>query len=132
MFHDCYVANGAYTPDDQCAIGDIDQDGDTDALDFAMFLKAFTEEIKDCDCDGTNDLQEIFDGSPDVDNDGVPDDCVPCIGDLNCDLIVDGGDLGLLLSAFGACENCDADLNNDGVINGADLGLMLAGWGPCS
>ena len=131
VFHNCYVVDVVHMPDDACAIGDIDQDGDADDLDFAMFLKAYSEELADCDCDGTNDLQEIINGAPDADNDGVPDDCVPCVGDLNCDMTIDGGDLGLLLAAFGACQDCLADFNNDGSINGADLGIMLAGWGPC-
>ncbi|HMN96829.1 MAG TPA: GC-type dockerin domain-anchored protein [Phycisphaerales bacterium] len=49
-------------------------------------------------------------------------------GDLNGDGIVDGADLGLLLSAWGS-ENFAADLNGDGVVDGADLGLLLAAWG---
>jgi len=46
--------------------------------------------------------------------------------DLNGDGIVDGADLGLLLSAWG--ESGFADLNGDGVVDGADLGLLLAAW----
>jgi hypothetical protein len=44
--------------------------------------------------------------------------------------VVDGGDLGILLSAWGACSGCGADLNGDGVVDGADLGLMLTAWTP--
>jgi hypothetical protein len=54
----------------------------------------------------------------------------PCTGDINGDGIVDGADLGLLLTAFGT-DNPDADFNNDGTVNGADLGLMLSSWGEC-
>jgi hypothetical protein len=31
-----------------------------------------------------------------------------------------------------APKPCVADLNNDGVVDGADLGLLLAAWGPCN
>lgn len=47
------------------------------------------------------------------------------VGDLNGDCVVDGADLGLLLSAWGDAGG-PADLNNDGVVDGADLGLLLS------
>lgn len=56
----------------------------------------------------------------------------PC-PDLNGDCLVDGADLGLLLSVWGSCgkagPGCLGDINNDGLVNGADLGLVLGGWG---
>jgi hypothetical protein len=63
--------------------------------------------------------------------DGDPAD-PPVVGDLDCDRIVDGADLGLLLGAWGECADpgaCPADLNGDGTVNGADLGLLLGNWG---
>ena len=55
-----------------------------------------------------------------------------CPGDLNADGIVDGGDMGLLLSSWGFCSaSCPHDLNNDGKVNGGDLGLLLSAWGTC-
>lgn len=53
----------------------------------------------------------------------------PCVGDLNGDGGVDGGDLASLLGGWG--EPGAGDLNNDGVIGGADLAEMLGNWGPC-
>ncbi len=51
------------------------------------------------------------------------------LGDLNSDSVVDGADLGLLLSSWGDCpRSCSADLNGDGLVNGADLGLLLGSW----
>jgi zinc carboxypeptidase len=47
--------------------------------------------------------------------------------DLNNDGVVDGSDLGLMLSNWGGTGV--GDLNSDGVVNGADLGLMLGSWG---
>ena len=55
-----------------------------------------------------------------------------CVGDLNVDGVVNGADLGLMLSSWGPCgTNCPYDLNADGQINGADLGLVLSAWGAC-
>jgi hypothetical protein len=55
-----------------------------------------------------------------------------CAGDLTFDGVVNGADLGILLSAWGACGgSCASDLNRDGVVNGADLGAMLSEWGVC-
>ncbi|NBQ14466.1 MAG: hypothetical protein EBU31_07610, partial [Proteobacteria bacterium] len=55
-----------------------------------------------------------------------------CVGDLNVDGVVNGADLGLMLSSWGPCgTNCPYDLNADGQINGADLGLTLSAWGVC-
>jgi len=58
-------------------------------------------------------------------------DIIPCPADLNGDGLVDGADLGILLSAWGACDECLADLNGDGVVDGADLGILLTFWGAC-
>jgi hypothetical protein len=52
-----------------------------------------------------------------------------CIADLNGDLVVNGGDIGLLLSQFGGPGS--ADFDGSGSVNGADLGIMLAAWGFC-
>ena len=62
---------------------------------------------------------------------GSSPDCCPA--DLNCDGVVNGADLGLMLGAWGVCGKgpCIADLNDDGHVNGADLGLLLGGWGVC-
>ncbi len=50
--------------------------------------------------------------------------------DLNGDRIVDGADLGELLSAWGDCEeSCPADLDCNGIVDGADLGILLSAWG---
>lgn len=55
-----------------------------------------------------------------------------CEGDLILDGIVNGADIGFLLSSWGACTgSCASDLNRDGVVTGADLGLLLSAWGPC-
>ncbi|MFO0875046.1 MAG: LamG-like jellyroll fold domain-containing protein [Phycisphaerales bacterium] len=52
-----------------------------------------------------------------------------CLGDLNDDGVVNGADLGILLSGWGSTG--PGDFNEDGVVDGADLGIMLGAWGPC-
>jgi hypothetical protein len=49
------------------------------------------------------------------------------LGDVNCDGMVNGADLGLLLSAWGTADPA-MDLDGNGVVDGADLGLLLAMW----
>jgi len=52
--------------------------------------------------------------------------------DLNCDGVVDGADLLILLGQWGECadpDDCPADLNGDGVVDGADLLILLGSWG---
>jgi len=60
----------------------------------------------------------------------ICDSGTSCPADLNGDGVVDGADLGELLSAWGS-SNPDADLNGDGVVDGADLGILLGAWGAC-
>ena len=59
----------------------------------------------DCDGDGTVDFVEIFNGAPDANFDGVPDNCAPA---------------------------CPADLDGSGAVNGADLSILLGGWGSAT
>lgn len=59
--------------------------------------------------------------------------CIANIEDSDGASIVDGTDLGLLLSewgARGACSNLD-DQDGLRITNGADLGVLLAAWGAC-
>lgn len=55
--------------------------------------------------------------------------CTPS-PDLNGDGVVNGADLGLLLSAWGSTgAGIVGDLNADGVVDGADLGALISAWG---
>lgn len=56
----------------------------------------------------------------------IAETCAPA--DLNCDGVVDGADLGMLLASWGPCSDCAADLNGDGLVDGADLGQLLGEW----
>jgi hypothetical protein len=59
--------------------------------------------------------------------------CPTCSdADTNLDGVVDGNDLGVLLSEWGAAtEGSACDINQDGFVNGADLGFLLSFWGAC-
>jgi len=53
-----------------------------------------------------------------------------CPGDITGNGVVDGADLGAVLTTWGAPQG-QGDLNGDGTVDGADLGLLLTKWGPC-
>lgn len=53
-----------------------------------------------------------------------------CPGDLTGNGVVDGADLGVMLTVWGTQET-SADLTGDGLVDGADLGVLLVKWGPC-
>ena len=55
----------------------------------------------------------------------IDDQCQ--ISDINCDGIVDGADLTILLGFWGTDEPV-ADLNHDGIVDGADLTILLGDW----
>jgi hypothetical protein len=56
----------------------------------------------------------------------------PCDGDIDCDGLCDGWDLGLLLLDFGPCPNCASDLDGSGTVDTGDMSLLLMDWNaPC-
>jgi hypothetical protein len=64
----------------------------------------------------------------DRDHDGYSDLCPPGgPADINRDGRVNGGDLGVLLGAWGTSSPM-ADINVDGHVDGGDLGALLAAW----
>ena len=96
FFLDCLGTDGI-TPDDECAISDIDQDGDVDADDFASFMLVYTGENPDCNDNGIGDLEEIVLGSgTDCNGNGVLDECDITAGDaadVNGNLLPDSCEL---------------------------------------
>ena len=89
----------------------------------------------DCNNNGVGDVCEIAAGAPDFNQDAIPDTCQSCTEDILADGVIDGADLGAMLSYWGprtsAPFSVASDLNNDGIINGGDLGSLLSAWGPC-
>ena len=126
-FKNCY-GTGGLTPDSPCSIGDIDQDGDVDLVDFNAMQSVYEGPNGDCDNDGATDLYELLVGTlTDGDFDGVPDNCsVPCPADYNNSGAVDAADLGVLLGGWGGSSY---DLTGDGTVDAADLAVLLGAWG---
>ena len=95
----------------------------------------FRFRLEDCTENGVLDAWDIASGAEqDLNEDGIPDSCqgVGCTGDFNGDGLVNGSDMGLLLSVFGSTDPPEGtDLNGDNYINGADLGLLFSAWGSC-
>lgn len=57
---------------------------------------------------------------------------VPCVADLNGDGVVDGLDMGFVLSAWGQPDTTSiADIDGDGTVSGLDLSVILSAWGSC-
>ena len=100
-FQDCW--NMSVSPEDPCAVHDLDQDGFIGFEDRDGFLLVFADPLEDCDESGVSDLVEILDGTlEDIDYNGIPDAC-DCLGDVN------GAGVGSL----------------------EDLLAVIAAWGPC-
>ena len=135
-FRSCYL--GKPSPDDRCAIHDVDQDGLVDqATDFATFLTVYTGQLSDCNQNGVLDLIDILNGTAtDADDDGIIDTCEPtCLGDVDGDGMVGITDFMQVLADWGSCSPlpapCESDYNRDGVVGINDLLISLAQWGSC-
>lgn len=134
----CTATGAPISPDDACAVSDLDQDGDVDADDLTGFWAGYFGPMADCNNNGVVDLIDIFSGaSPDANTNGVPDECEPtCHGDLVTDGAVNVQDLLRILTEWGSCPErplpCRSDLNFDGHVDVDDLLQLLVQWGPCS
>jgi len=56
--------------------------------------------------------------------------CAPCPADIDGNGAVDGGDMALVLGAWGT-TNAAADLDGNGFVGAGDLSILLAAWGTC-
>lgn len=54
-----------------------------------------------------------------------------CSIDLTGDGMVNGADLGVLLTSWGPSSDSHADFTGDNRVDGADLGILLNAWGSC-
>lgn len=136
-FAACF-GGGPYTPDDPCSISDVDMDGDVDLDDYAAFRTEYTGVVEDCNLNGTDDLDDIINGtSVDTNGNGVPDECDPCATDItgavgSPDGLIDFFDLLAVLSAWGPCPaGCPEDVDGNLSVGFTDLLAVLAAWGPC-
>lgn len=56
--------------------------------------------------------------------------CEVIPGDFDGNLVVDGGDLAVVLGLWGVCgTDCVADLDGNRIVDGGDLAIVLGNWG---
>jgi hypothetical protein len=95
---------------------------------------AIFEWSADCNGDGIVDYGQILDGTfEDTNENGVPDPCDPCPGDVNDSGIVNGTDIAIILGAWGTSGGKfpRSDTDGNGIVDAADLAVVLGGWGNC-
>jgi hypothetical protein len=94
-------------------------------------VSSVTETSDDCNANGIADALDILTGGvADANADMIPDVCV-CPQDIDRNGSVDGGDLAILLGAWGTAST-STDLDRNGITDAADLSVLLAAWGPCT
>ena len=145
-FGGTYQGNGS-TCAAGCDYADCNANGVWDAVDIEGCTSA------DCQPNGVPDECDVDpsdpDGnglvSPDADGDGVPDECVGpplCAGDVNCDGVVDYGDIDYFVAALSCvggdpscwppggvpvdCPWLNGDCNGDGNVTYADIDPFVA------
>ncbi len=95
--------------------------------------KIIPETAEDCNANLIDDTCDIATGeSLDVNDNKVPDECEPCIADLDGDGEVGLSDLSALLENYGTGAGAtyeDGDLDGDGDVDLADLSKLLEGFG---
>jgi hypothetical protein len=99
-------------------------------------IRMLLEWSADCNHDGIVDYGQILQGQlADANSDGVPDVCQQFTchdADLFVNGVINGADLGILLSQWGPAPiGTVSDINRDGQVDGVDLGFLLNAWGPC-
>ena len=127
--------NSESGPNFSCAGGNPSTCGSTDPIDNYMdysddvCMEKFTgEQVNRMRC-------SLINWRPLLYSEGVG--CsTGCFADINNDDVVDSGDIGLLISAWGGCSKdpeqpCCADLDGSGQVDAADIGLMIGAWGSC-
>ena len=125
--------NQSCTPDDACAIHDVNQDGMVDSQDLVLFIDAFDESLEDCNGNSIWDVIEIIqDPATDADSDGSLDVCETCPGDIDESGAVEVNDVLAMLALWGECAApCPADLDEDGEVEVDDILALLSFWGDC-
>jgi predicted outer membrane repeat protein len=105
-------------------LNDCDESGVPDACEYP-------NPNEDCNDNGNPDLCDIQTGaSIDQNRNDVPDEC-ECAGDVDGDGTVNVDDVVEVILAWGEVGSNPADLNGDLVVDAGDLTLILAYYGTC-
>jgi formylglycine-generating enzyme required for sulfatase activity len=143
------LVNAAQCPGAMCEVTASFPSLDCNGNGVADYCEISSGTAPDCNGNGIPDSCDIaFGVATDWNRNGIPDacdiflggladdnrNCVPdageyLLGDFSLDGVVDGKDLGFMLSVWGSPDPF-ADTNGDGIVNGDDLGVLLAQWGP--
>jgi len=125
-----------------CTVSGNSADGSGGAFMLQSASTVLLESTRICGNSAPTDAQISYNGGGGTVTQGtdacIADTCSecpvvpPCIADISADGVVDGFDLGQVLSAWGNCPGCASDLNHDGVVNAVDLSVVLSGWGSCN
>ena len=113
----CEIASGA---------PDCNGNGVPDACELA------TGASPDCNGNGVPDACDLCAGNDDEDGDAYLDSCEYRYGNFDLDEDVDGSDLGVLLTQWGAAGDVPGDIDGNGVVGGGDLASLLVRWGSVS
>jgi len=117
--------------------GDLDGDNDIDADDVDLIVANIGGDPGTYDMDGDGDvdaddmvyLVENF-LEYDSDGDGTPDGQGTFLGDANTDGSVDGTDLSIMNTSFGATAGfAGGNANTDTTVNGTDLSILAGTFG---
>jgi hypothetical protein len=124
----CDLMQGALVDLDENGILDAcEPDCDHDRIPDGIALANGT--ATDCNGNLLIDACEIALGGQDKDGDGRLDECEIARGDFDLSGVIDGADLGALLSLWGFANPPYGDLDADGIVGGGDLAIILNGWG---
>ena len=90
-------------------------------------------EVNDCDGNGTYDADQIFFGSADLNENGIPDECESgcpwdCIGN---DGVIGIEEFLAILGGWGPSGASLCDFDGDGQIGIEEFLKVLGVWGPC-
>lgn len=128
-----YLGISAALSGDTVILGSADTDAAADTSSVGYVFGG----VSDCNGNGVLDLCDVATGtSHDTNGNGIPDECEAHPGDLNCDGVVDFGDINPFVialtgydayrAAFPACRWLNADCNGDDAVNFADINPFVA------
>ena len=123
--------------------GDCDGNGIPDALEPDCNHNGVPDDCDiasgtpDCNGNGIPDSCDIASGdSQDANGNGIPDECETLVGDMNCDGVVNFGDINPFVlaltgqapfeAAFPNCHWISADVNGDGTVDFGDINPFVA------